>query len=311
MPIKVQSNLPAIKVLESENIFVMPEERAAAQDIRPLKIIILNLMPTKIETETQLLRLLGNSPLQVDIELLQTATHKSKNTSRRHLTTFYKTFDEIRHQKFDGMIITGAPVEHLKFEDVDYWQELCGIMDWAKKHVYSTLHICWGAQAGLYHRYGIEKFEFEDKLSGIFEHRTLNPLHPLLRGFDDVFKLPHSRYTGVHSADIYKHPRLEILAAGEDAGVSIVCSKNGREFYILGHAEYDRDTLSNEYFRDINKGLDIDVPKNYFPDDDPSRTPQMVWRSSANLLFSNWLNYYVYQQTPYDLEELKKLYEEE
>lgn len=310
MPIKVQSNLPAIKVLEGENIFVMPEERAVAQDIRPLKIIILNLMPTKIETETQLLRLLGNSPLQVDIELLQTATHDSKNTSRRHLTTFYKTFDEIKDQKFDGMIITGAPVEHLDFEDVDYWEELTTILDWAKRHVYSTLHICWGAQAGLYHRYGIKKFEFGDKLSGIFEHRTLNPLHPLLRGFDDVFKLPHSRYTGVHSADIYKHPKLEILAAGDKAGVSIVCSKNGREFYVLGHAEYDPDTLANEYFRDINKGLDIDIPENYFPDDDPSQTPPMVWRSTANLLFINWLNYYVYQQTPYDLEELKKIYED-
>ncbi len=307
MPIKVQSNLPAIKVLESENIFVMPEERAMTQDIRPLKIIILNLMPTKIETETQLLRLLGNSPLQVDIELLQTATHKSKNTSRRHLTTFYKTFDEIKNQKFDGMIITGAPVEQLDFEEVDYWDELCEIMDWAKRHVYSTMYICWGAQAGLYHRYGIEKFEFTDKLSGVFEHRTLNPLHPLLRGFDDIFKLPHSRFTGVHSADIYKHDKLEILAAGDTAGVSIVCSKNGREIYILGHAEYDRDTLANEYFRDVNRGLDPVVPENYFPDDDPTLTPPMVWRSTANLLFSNWLNYYVYQQTPYDLEDLKKL----
>ncbi|MBQ5399363.1 MAG: homoserine O-succinyltransferase [Ruminococcus sp.] len=310
MPIKVQSNLPAIKVLESENIFVMPEERAMAQDIRPLKIIILNLMPTKIETETQLLRLLGNSPLQVDIELLQTATHKSKNTSRRHLTTFYKTFDEIKEKRFDGMIITGAPLEQIEFEEVDYWEELCAIMNWAKRHVYSTLHICWGAQAGLYHRYGIQKFEFTEKLSGVFEHRTLNPLHPLLRGFDDVFKLPHSRYTGVHSAEVYKHKRLEILAASDKAGVSIVCSRNGREFYILGHAEYDRDTIANEYFRDINKGIDVHIPDNYFPDDDPTKTPPMVWRSTANLLFSNWLNYYVYQQTPYDLEDLKKMYED-
>lgn len=304
MPIKVQSNLPAIKVLESENIFVMPEERAMAQDIRPLKIIILNLMPTKIETETQLLRLLGNSPLQVDIELLQMATHESKNTSRRHLTTFYKTFNEIKTQKFDGMIITGAPVEQMDFEEVDYWDELCRIMEWAKTHVYSTLHICWGAQAGLYHRYGIDKFEFKNKLSGVFEHRTLNPLHPLLRGFDDVFKLPHSRYTGVHSADVYKHRELEILAASDHAGVSIIGSKNGREFYVLGHAEYDRDTLANEYMRDVNKGLDIVVPDNYFPEDDPTRTPMMVWRSTANLLFSNWLNYFVYQKTPYNLEEI-------
>ncbi|MCR5653293.1 MAG: homoserine O-succinyltransferase [Ruminococcus sp.] len=312
MPIKVQTNLPAIKILESENIFVMPEERAMAQDIRPLKIVILNLMPTKVVTETQLLRLLGNSPLQVDIELLQMATHKSKNTSRRHLTTFYKTFDEIKDQKFDGMIITGAPVEQLDFEEVDYWDELCEIMDWAKKNVYSVLHICWGAQAGLYHRYGIRKYEFKEKLSGVYEHRILNPLHPLMRGFDDKFMLPHSRYTGVVEEDIYNYenPKLEILAKSDEAGVSIIGKKNGRAFYILGHAEYDRETLANEYFRDINKGLDIKVPANYFPDDDPTKDPPMKWRSSASLLFSNWLNYYVYQQTPYDLEDLKKMYEE-
>lgn len=309
MPIKVQSELPAIKILESENIFVMPEERAMAQDIRPLNIVILNLMPTKIATETQLLRLLGNSPLQVDIELLQMATHKSKNTSRRHLTTFYKTFDEICERRFDGMIITGAPVELMDFEDVDYWDELCVIMDWAKRHVYSTFHICWGAQAGLYHRYGVRKFEFPEKLSGVFEHRNLNPLHPLLRGFDETFRIPHSRYTGVMESDILKQKNLEILAAGKEAGVSIVGSRNGREFYVLGHAEYDRDTLSDEYFRDINKGLDIDIPKNYFPDDDPSKTPKLTWRSYASLLYSNWLNYYVYQQTPYNLEDLKKMYE--
>ncbi len=309
MPIKVQSNLPAIKILESENIFVMPEERAMAQDIRPLKIVILNLMPTKIVTETQLLRLLGNSPLQVDIELLQMATHKSKNTSRRHLTTFYKTFDEIRDQRFDGMIITGAPVELMDFEEVDYWDELCEIMDWSRTNVYSTMHICWGAQAGLYYHYGVRKFEFIEKLSGVFEHRILNPLHPLLRGFDETFRLPHSRYTGVVESDILKQPNLEILAAGKKAGVSIVGRKNGREFYILGHAEYDRDTLAEEYSRDINKGLDVHIPDNYFPDDDPSKTPKLVWRSYASLLFSNWLNYYVYQQTPYDLEDLKKLYE--
>ncbi|MCH5303230.1 MAG: homoserine O-succinyltransferase [Ruminococcus sp.] len=309
MPIKVQSNLPAIKILEGENIFVMSEERAMAQDIRPLKIIILNLMPTKIETETQLMRLLGNSPLQVDIELLQMATHKSKNTSRRHLTTFYKTFDEVKGQRFDGMIITGAPVELMDFEEVDYWDELCEIMDWAKKNVYSTFHICWGAQAGLYYRYGVRKFEFEEKLSGVFEHEILNPLHPLLRGYDDTFVIPHSRYTGVEEEDITSQDKLEILAKGDEAGVSIVCNKNGREFYVLGHAEYDRDTLAREYFRDINKGLDTNIPENYFPDDDPSQTPLMTWRSYASLLFSNWLNYYVYQQTPYDLEDLKKLYE--
>lgn len=312
MPIKVQTNLPAIKILESENIFVMPEERAMAQDIRPLKIVILNLMPTKVVTETQLLRLLGNSPLQVDIELLQMATHKSKNTSRRHLTTFYKTFDEIKSQKFDGMIITGAPVEQLDFEEVDYWDELCEILDWSKKNVYSVLHICWGAQAGLYHRYGIRKYEFKEKLSGIFEHNILNPLHPLLRGFDDKFLLPHSRYTGVVEDDVYNYenPKLEILAKSDKAGVSIIGKKNGRAFYVLGHAEYDRETLANEYFRDINKGLEIKVPENYFPNDDPTRVPPMTWRSSASLLFLNWLNYYVYQQTPYDLEDLKKMYEE-
>ncbi len=307
MPIKVQSHLPAIKILEEENIFVMSEERALSQDIRPLKIVILNLMPTKIETETQLMRLLGNSPLQVDIELLQTATHNSKNTSRHHLTTFYKTFDEIKDHRFDGMIVTGAPVEQLDFEDVDYWDELCTILDWAKKNVYSTFHICWGAQAGLYHRYGVRKFEFEEKLSGVFEHVILNPLHPLLRGFDDSFKIPHSRYTGVVVEDIEKQPKLEILAKSDEAGVSIVCSKNGREFYITGHAEYDRDTLAREYFRDINKGLDIKVPKHYFPDDNPCASPPMNWKSYASLLYSNWLNYYVYQQTPYDLEDLKKL----
>ncbi|MBR2109508.1 MAG: homoserine O-succinyltransferase [Ruminococcus sp.] len=313
MPIKVQTNLPAIKILEGENIFVMPEERAMAQDIRPLKIVILNLMPTKVVTETQLLRLLGNSPLQVDIELLQMATHKSKNTSRRHLTTFYKTFDEIKSQKFDGMIITGAPVEQLDFEEVDYWDELCEILDWSKKNVYSVLHICWGAQAGLYHRYGIRKYEFKEKLSGIFEHNILNPLHPLLRGFDDKFYLPHSRYTGVVEEDVYNYenPKLEILAKSDKAGVSIIGKKNGRAFYVLGHAEYDRETLANEYFRDINKGLEIKVPENYFPNDDPTRVPPMTWRSSASLLFSNWLNYYVYQQTPYDLEDLKKIYEEQ
>jgi homoserine O-succinyltransferase len=309
MPIKVQSNLPAIKILEEENIFVMSEERALSQDIRPLKIVILNLMPTKIETETQLMRLLGNSPLQVDIELLQMATHKSKHTPRRHLTTFYKTFDEIKNQRFDGMIVTGAPVEWMDFEDVDYWEELCEILDWAKTNVYSTFHICWGAQAGLYHRYGVRKFEFEEKLSGVFEHIILNPFHPILRGFDDTFKIPHSRYTGVVEKDIDKHPKLEILAKSDEAGVAIVCSKNGREFYILGHAEYDRDTLAREYFRDINKGLEIKVPKHYFPDDNPCASPPMSWKSYASLIYTNWLNYYVYQQTPYDLEDLKKLCE--
>lgn len=309
MPIKVQSNLPAIEILEKENIFVMPEERAMKQDIRPLEIVILNLMPTKIETETQLLRLLGNSPLQVNIELLQMATHTSKNTSATHLNTFYKTFDEIKDRRFDGMIVTGAPVEHLEFENVDYWQELCRILEWSRKNVYSTFHICWGAQAGLYYRYGIRKYPFNEKLSGIYNHKIIVPLHPLLRGFDDGFEIPHSRNTGVVEGDILRHNELEILATSNEAGVAIVCSKNGREFYVLGHAEYDRDTLAKEYDRDVKKGIDIKMPANYFPENDPEKTPPLVWRSYATLLYTNWLNYYVYQQTPYDLEDLKKLYE--
>lgn len=311
MPIKVQSHLPAIKTLESENIFVMPHERAITQDIRSLKIVILNLMPTKIATETQLLRLLGNSPLQVDIELLQTATHTPKNTSPGHLNTFYKTPDEIKEQKFDGMIITGAPVEQLDFEQVDYWEELCQIMRWARTHVYSTFHICWGAQAGLYYRYGVRKYDYKEKLAGVYPQRILDPLHPLLRGFNDTFRMPHSRYTGVCREDIEKHPQLEILAESDETGVAIVCNKNGREFYVMGHAEYDRETLANEYFRDVKKGLNVKLPVNYFPDDDPTKTPPMTWRSCSSLLYSNWLNYYVYQQTPYDLEDLKKLYEQE
>lgn len=311
MPIRVANNLPATKILESENIFVMPETRALTQDIRPLKIIILNLMPTKIVTETQLLRLLGNSPLQVDIELLQMSSHKSKNTSIQHLTTFYKTFDDIRENKYDGMIVTGAPVELLEFEEVDYWDELSMVLNWAKKNVYSTMFICWGAQAGLYHRYGIRKHELPKKISGIFKHTIVNPTHPLLRGFDDYFYIPHSRYTSVNEEDIKKHDKLEILAKSEEAGVAIVCSKNGREFYLFGHAEYDKDTLANEYFRDEAKGIYPDIPVNYFPDDNPRREPVMTWRSYASLLFSNWLNYYLYQQTPYDLEDLKKLYDEQ
>ncbi|MGN0559327.1 MAG: homoserine O-succinyltransferase [Acutalibacteraceae bacterium] len=311
MPIKVQSDLPAIKVLESENIFVMPEERAVTQDIRPLKIVILNLMPTKVETETQLLRLLGNSPLQIDIELLQVVTHVSKNTPTHHLTKFYRTFDEIKDERFDGMIITGAPVETLEFEEVDYWDELKEIMQWSKRNVYSTFHICWGAQAGLYYHYGVKKYMLPEKLSGVYNHRILNPLHPLMRGFDDSFKIPHSRYTGVCRDDIEKCDELEILATSDYAGVSIVCSKDGRQFFVLGHAEYDRNTLAGEYFRDKNKGINPTVPYNYFPNDDPSRLPPMVWRSNATLLYTNWLNYYVYQQTPYDLQELKRMYGQE
>ena len=308
MPIKVQSNLPAIKVLESENIFVMPDDVALRQDIRPLKILILNLMPTKIATETQLLRLLGNSPLQVDIELLQMASHTSKNTSPHHLTTFYKTFKQIKNETFDGLIITGAPVEHLEFEEVDYWDELCEIMEWSKHNVFSTFHICWGAQAGLYYHYGIKKYRLDKKLSGIYSHKVLNPNHPLMRGFDDTFELPQSRYTGVHKADVRKCPYLEILSISDMAGVSVVVNKTGRQVYVTGHAEYDRETLANEYFRDKNKGLNPDVPYNYFPQDDASKTPPMVWRSNATLLYTNWLNYFVYQATPYDLHELIEKY---
>ena len=308
MPIKVQSNLPAIKVLESENIFVMPDEVALRQDIRPLKILILNLMPTKITTETQLLRLLGNSPLQVDIELLQMASHTSKNTSPHHLTTFYKTFDEIRNQTFDGLIITGAPVEQIPFEEVDYWEELCEIMEWSKHNVYSTFHICWGAQAGLYYHYGIQKYPLEEKLSGIYQHKVLTPFHPLMRGFDDTFVIPHSRYTTVRYEDIKKQLSLEVLAVSEQAGPAVIANKSGRQVFITGHAEYDRETLANEYYRDLNKGIEPNLPCNYSPDDDASLTPPMVWRSNATLLYTNWLNYFVYQATPYDLGELLRKY---
>ena len=308
MPIKVQSNLPAIKVLESENIFVMPDDVALRQDIRPLKIVILNLMPTKITTETQLLRLLGNSPLQVDIELLQMASHTSKNTSPHHLTTFYKTFDEIREMTFDGLIITGAPVEQLPFEEVDYWKELCEIMEWSKHNVYSTFHICWGAQAGLYYHYGIQKYPLPEKLSGVYSHTVLKPFHPLMRGFDDNFVIPHSRYTTVRREDIDRQLALEVLAVSDQAGAAIIVNKSGRQVFITGHAEYDRETLANEYYRDLNKGIEPNVPCHYFPDDDASLTPPMTWRSNATLLYTNWLNYFVYQATPYDLEELLRKY---
>lgn len=306
MPIKVQNDLPAAKVLESENIFVMTQERASSQDIRPLKIVILNLMPTKLVTEAQLLRLLGNTPLQVDIELLQMATHVSKNTPHHHLTTFYKTFDEIKSLYFDGMIITGAPVELLDFREVDYIDELNSIFEWSKHNVYSVFHICWGAQAGLNYHFGIPKYVLPKKLSGVFHHDVLNPNHPLTRGFDDYFYIPHSRNTGVSRGEIAKHNELEILAYSNEAGVSVVANKNGRQIFVLGHAEYDRETLANEYFRDINKGENPELPVNYFPDDNPSKRPPMIWRGNASLLFSNWLNYYVYQQTPYDLNDLKR-----
>ncbi len=306
MPIKIEnSNLPAYKQLETENIFVMTHERAMTQDIRPLKIIILNLMPTKIETETQLLRLLGNTPLQVDIELLRTVTHVSKNAPLDHLTTFYKTFDQIKDNYYDGMIITGAPVELMEFEEVDYWDELCRIMEWSKHNVYSTFHICWGAQAGLYYHYGIPKYTLDEKLSGVYVHRIMNSFHPLMRGFDDKILIPHSRYTGNHRSEIRKHEELEILASSNIAGVAIVANKNGRQFFISGHAEYDRNTLANEYFRDRNKGINPELPYNYFPGNDPRALPTLSWRSYATILYSNWLNYYVYQQTPYKLEDIR------
>ncbi len=306
MPIRIKAELPAIEVLESENIFVMTHERAAVQDIRPLKIAILNLMPTKIETETQLLRLLGNSPLQVDVELLHTASHVSRHTSPSHLNTFYKTFDDVKDQRFDGLIVTGAPVEKLPFEEVDYWDEMCRVMEWSRTNVYSVLYICWGAQAGLYYHYGVPKYEMPEKLSGIYRHRVINPYHPLMRGFDDNYFAPHSRYTEVRAEDIAKHPELLVLGVSDLAGIHIIAEKSGRKFFVTGHAEYDRDTLAKEYFRDVGKGLNPKLPYNYFPNDDPSARPPFTWRSNAHLLVSNWLNYYVYQQTPYDLAELQQ-----
>lgn len=306
MPIKIPDSLPAAKILDNENIFVMTEHRALHQDIRPLKIVILNLMPKKIETETQLLRLLGNSPIQVDIELLQTKSYTPKNTPSEHLLKFYKTFDDIKEERFDGMIITGAPIEQMEFEEVDYWEELCDIMEWSKTNVYSTMHICWGAQAGLYYHYGIHKHPLEQKMFGIFQHRLLLTNHPITRGFDELFYAPHSRHTTIHRQEIEKIPELEILASSDIAGVYMVGRKDGRQFFITGHSEYDRETLANEYFRDIEKGQTINVPENYFPNNDPHLSPVYTWRSHANLLFCNWLNYYVYQSTPYNLDTLDK-----
>jgi len=305
MPIKIENKLPAKKILEGENIFVMTEKRAMTQDIRPLKIAILNLMPTKITTETQLLRLLGNTPLQVDVELIKTDSYQSKNTSEDHLLNFYKTFEEVKHKKYDGMIITGAPVEKMEFEEVDYWEELSKIMEWTKTNVTSTFHICWGAQAGLYYHYGIKKYDLEHKLFGIFEHRVIRKTKMLMRGFDDVFYVPHSRHTEILEEDIKKVPELEILSVSQKAGVHIVVSKGGKQIFVTGHSEYDDVTLSQEYYRDIDKGMDIAVPENYFPDNDPKKSPMVKWRAHANLLFSNWLNYHVYQATPYDINEIR------
>ena len=282
----------------------MTEDRAMKQDIRPLYILILNLMPTKIETETQILRLLSNSPLQIEIELLQVKSHKSKNTSQEHMLKFYKTFDEICHKKYDGLIVTGAPVELLDFEQVDYWDELCEIFEWSKKNVYSTFHICWGAQAALYYHYGVPKYPLEEKLFGVFPHKCLDIYHPLMRGVDDVFYVPHSRHTENRRSDIAHVKDLQILSYSDYAGVHLVSDMDCRQFFATGHSEYDRETLAKEYFRDINKGLNIKVPFNYFPDDDPSMMPKMSWKGTANLLFTNWLNYFVYQKTPYDLNTL-------
>lgn len=304
MPIKISNELPAHKALESENIFVMTEDRAMSQDIRPLNILILNLMPTKIETETQLLRLLSNSPLQVEVELLQVKSHKSKNTSQEHMLKFYKTFDEIRDKKYDGFIVTGAPVENLEFEEVDYWDELCEILEWSKKNVYSTFHICWGAQAALYYHYGVPKYPLEEKLFGVFPHKCLDPFHPLMRGLDEKFFVPHSRHTENRRSDIALVKDLQIISYSEQAGVHLISDMDCRNFFATGHSEYDRETLAKEYFRDVNKGLDIKVPYNYFPDDDPNMIPPVTWRGTANLLFTNWLNYFVYQRTPYDLSTL-------
>ncbi|QAT50128.1 homoserine O-succinyltransferase [Caproiciproducens sp. NJN-50] len=306
MPIRIQNSLPACHVLESENIFVMTQERAMSQDIRPLKIVILNLMPTKIETETQLLRQLSNSPLQVDVELMQMASHISKNTPQTHLNTYYKTFSELKDQKFDGMIITGAPVEKLPFEEVDYWPELCDVMAWSRRNVYSTMHICWGAQAGLYYHYGVPKYLLPKKVTGIFMHSVLFPLHPLVRGFDDDFWAPHSRYTEIHREDVAVHPELELLTESGEAGPHIIAAKSGRQFFVTGHEEYDRDTLKKEYLRDLEKGIHPEMPKNYFPGNDATKEPPFVWRSHASLMFSNWLNYYVYQQTPYDIKDISE-----
>ena len=305
MPIKIHDNLPAVKVLESENIFVMTEKRAMTQDIRPLRILILNLMPKKIETETQFARLLGNSPLQVEMELIHTKSHQSKNVAEEHLLAFYKTFDDVKDETFDGMIITGAPVEHMPFEQVEYWQELCEIMEWSKTHVHSVFHVCWGAQAGLYYHYGIQKHDVPEKMFGIFPHRADYKNSMLFRGFDDVFMVPQSRHTTILREDVEREPALKILASSEETGVYAMSTKNGRQIFITGHSEYDADTLKNEYLRDVSQGKPIKIPVNYFPGDDPSKEPIVSWRGHAHLLFSNWLNYFVYQSTPYDIKQVK------
>lgn len=304
MPIRIQSDLPAKEKLENENIFVMDESRAMHQDIRPLKVAILNVMPLKEETELQLLRVLSNTPLQVDVTFLNVASHISQNTSASHLNKFYTTYEEVKNQKFDGLIITGAPVEQLRFEEVDYWKELCEIMEWSKTNVTSTLHICWGAQAGLYYHFGLEKRELDKKIVGIYPHRVMNRKEPLVRGFDDVFYAPHSRYTEVPAEAVHNCCELKVLAESEQAGVFICISEGGKQVFVTGHPEYDRYTLNNEYVRDMGKGLNPDIPYNYFPDDNPENKPLLQWRSHSINLYSNWLNYYVYQATPYDVDSI-------
>ena len=305
MPIKIPEQLPATKTLLDENIFVMTEQRALSQDIRPLHILLLNLMPTKIETETQMARLLGNTPIQVELELMQTKSHKATHTDEGHMFKFYTTFDEIKERYFDGMVITGAPVEKMPYEEVEYWDELCEIFQWSKTHVYSTFHICWGAQAGLYYHYGIPKYPLEKKLFGVFPHHVDRPSAILFRGFDDTFMVPHSRHTEIRLEDVQKHPHLKLLASSDEAGVYALSTEGGRQVFITGHSEYDPHTLEKEYLRDKNQGLPIEVPKNYYPGDDDTKEPLVSWRSSANLLFANWLNYIVYQTTPYDLTSLR------
>lgn len=304
MPIKIDDRLPAKECLEKENIFVMTQSRAQGQDIRPLKILILNLMPTKVETETQLLRLLGNTPLQVDIELLQTATHKATHTDEDHMLMFYKTFEEVKDKKYDGMIVTGAPVELLEFEEVDYWPELCEIFEWSKTNVYSTFHICWGAQAALYYHYGIPKHRLPEKMFGVFPHKPLDLYHPLLRGFDDCYNVPQSRHTETRFHDIALCKDLQIISYSEISGIHLISDLECRKFFATGHSEYDADTLAKEYFRDKEKGLAIQIPYNYFPDNDPTQKPIMTWRNVGTLMFTNWLNYFVYQRTPYDINSI-------
>lgn len=304
MPVKVQNDLPAKGILENENIFVMDEDRAMHQNIRPLSICILNLMPVKQDTELQLLRALSNTPLQIAVSFMKMNSHVSLNTPIQHLNQFYKTFDELKNNKYDGLIITGAPVEQIPFEEVDYWKELCEIMDWSRKNVFSTFHICWGAQAGLYYHYGLKKVLLPQKLFGVYEHRVMNRKVPLVRGFDDTFLIPHSRHTAVLSEDIHNCSELTVLAESEEAGVLLCMAEEGRQIFVMGHPEYDRYTLHNEYMRDKNKGLPIQMPKNYYPGNDDTQRPSLQWRSHSNNLYCNWLNYYVYQTTPYDLNEI-------